>query len=326
MLKNNEAPNRNSWFVRIMSVVCACILWVYVMNEQNPITTKVYQVPLAAQNLSDDMVVKDLPDTVSVRVSGTRSQIAQLGEGDVKAFIDFTDAPKGRNTYNVQATTRMGEVTEITPSLIQLETDTVAEKTMAVEPRIVGVPNSGVTVSQMDLSPTQVTIRGASGRISQVDKVMVMVDISHHDQNFTADATAVAVDKAGREMYDVKVVPAKVKAVVTIVRQLGTNDFPIKANLSGKLPDGVNLKEVKITPSSVRLTAEPKVLGGIKQILTAPIVLNNITSDVELKMPLQIPDQVLADQHSVLVEITLQNASDSRSQQESKNDDTDQNQ
>ena len=28
-----------------MSVVCACILWVYVMNEQNPITTKVYQVP-----------------------------------------------------------------------------------------------------------------------------------------------------------------------------------------------------------------------------------------------------------------------------------------
>ena len=54
----------------------------------------------------------------------------------------------------------------------------------------------------MDLNPTRVTIRGASGRISQVDKVMVMVDISHHDRNFTADAIAVAVDKAGREMYD----------------------------------------------------------------------------------------------------------------------------
>lgn len=317
MLKNNEAPNRNSWFVRIMSVVCACILWVYVMNEQNPITTKVYQVPLTAQNLSEDMVVKDLPETVSVRVSGTRSQIAQLGEGDVKAFIDFTDAPKGRNSYNVQASTRLGEVTEITPSLIQLETDSVSEKTMNVEARIVGVPNSGITVSQMDMTPTQVTIRGASGRISQVDKVLVMVDISHHDRNFTTDATAVAVDKTGREMYDVKVVPSKVKTVVTIVRQLGTNDFPIKANMSGKLPDGISLKQVKITPNSVRLTAEPKVLGGIKEIQTAPIVLNNITSDVELKMPLQIPDQVLADQHSVIVEITLQKGS---GQQENKND------
>ena len=158
----------------------------------------------------------------------------------------------------------------------------------------------------MDLAPTQVTIKGASGRISQVDKVLVMVDISHHDRNFSAEATAVAVDRTGREMYDVKVVPGKIKTTVTIVRQLGTNDFPIKANMSGKLPDGVSIKNVKITPDSVRLTAEPKVLGGIREILTAPIVLNNITSDVELKMPLQIPDQVLADQHSVIVEITLQ--------------------
>ena len=304
MVKDNQTPNRNSWLVRIMSVVCACILWVYVMNEQNPITTKTFQVPLTAQNLAEDMVVKDLPETVNVKVSGTRSQIAVLREGDIKAFIDFTDAPKGRNTYNVQASVRLGEVAEVTPSLLQLETDSLAEKTMTLEPRIVGVPNSGVTVSQMDLAPTQVTIKGASGRISQVDKVLVMVDISHHDRNFSAEATAVAVDRTGREMYDVKVVPGKIKTTVTIVRQLGTNDFPVKANMSGKLP--VSIKNVKITPDSVRLTAEPKVLGGIREILTAPIVLNNITSDVELKMPLQIPDQVLADQHSVIVEITLQ--------------------
>lgn len=306
MVKNNQNPNRNSWLMRIMSVVCACILWVYVMNEQNPITTKTFQVPLTAQNLAEDMVVKDLPETASVKVSGTRSQIAVLREGDIKAFIDFTDAPKGRNTYNVQATVKVGEVAEVNPSLLQLETDSLAEKTMTLEPRIVGVPNSGVTVSQMDLAPTKVTIKGASGRISQVDKVLVMVDISHHDRNFSTEATAVAVDRTGREMYDVKVVPGKIKTTVTIVRQLGTNDFPVKANMSGKLPDGVTIKSVKITPESVRLTAEPKVLGGIREILTAPIVLNNITSDVELKMPLQIPDQVLADQHSVIVEITLQ--------------------
>ena len=165
MVKNNQNPNRNSWLMRIMSVVCACILWVYVMNEQNPITTKTFQVPLTAQNLAEDMVVKDLPETVSVKVSGTRSQIAVLREGDIKAFIDFTDAPKGRNTYNVQATVKVGEVAEVNPSLLQLETDSLAEKTMTLEPRIVGVPNSGVTVSQMDLAPTKVTIKGASGRI-----------------------------------------------------------------------------------------------------------------------------------------------------------------
>lgn len=293
------------WMTWLMCVLCALVLWVYVMNEQNPITTKIFRVPLKAENLAEDMVVKDMPETVNVKISGTRSQIAALREGDIQAYVDFSDAPKGQNGYNVQARTRMGEVAEISPSVLQLETDALTEKAFTVEPRIVGVPNSGITVSQMALSPNQVTVKGASTRIAQVDKVIVMVDISNQDKNFTAEATTVAVDRTGREMYDVKVEPTKVTATVTVVRQLGTNNFPVKANMSGSLPAGTEIESIKITPSTVRLTAEPKVLGGIKEILTAPIVLDNVTSDVQLKMPLQIPDQVLADEHSVLVDITL---------------------
>ena len=176
---------------------------------------------------------------------------------------------------------------------------------MKLEARIVGVPHSGITVSRMDLNPLQVKISGAEERINQVAKVLVMVDISNHDKNFETDATAVAVDQLGREMYDVKVTPSKVSTTVTIVRQLGTNDFPIKADLSGKLPSGITLVGTKITPQTVRLTADPKVLGELKEIKTAPIVLDNITSNVELNMPLQIPDKVLADTHNVIVEITV---------------------
>lgn len=307
---SSKHPTRNSWLARIMCVIVASILWVYVMNEQNPITTRSFTVPLQTVHLQDDMLVKDLPETVNVRVSGTRSQIAALRTADVKAFIDFEGASKGRNIYRVTAQVKNGEVIEITPSLLQLEIDTQVSKEMKLEARIVGVPHSGITVSRMDLNPLQVKISGAEERINQVAKVLVMVDISNHDKNFETDATAVAVDQLGREMYDVKVTPSKVSTTVTIVRQLGTNDFPIKADLSGKLPSGITLVGTKITPQTVRLTADPKVLGELKEIKTAPIVLDNITSNVELNMPLQIPDKVLADTHNVIVEITVKNEKD----------------
>ena len=160
-----------------MAIVVACILWVYVMNEQNPITTRSFTVPLTALNLQENMMVKDLPDSVNVKVSGTRSQIASLRNSDVTAYIDFTDAPKGRSTYNVMASTRSGEITEISPSLLQLETDVMATKNAKIEARIVGVPHSGVTVSKMEMTPNTVTIRGAGERIDAVEKVIVMVDI-----------------------------------------------------------------------------------------------------------------------------------------------------
>lgn len=300
-----NSVRENPLIIKIMSLVIACALWVYVMNEQNPFTTRSFSVPLNSVNLAEDMVVKDLPNNVKIRVSGPRAQVSALSEERLQAFVDLSEAAKGRNTYAVQARSPVGEIVEISPSLLQLELDTLAEKTVTIEPRIVGVPNSGVTVGKMDLKPTSVTIRGASGRIAEVDKVIVLVDISDREKNFEDDAAVVALGKDGREMYDVKITPDKVHISVVVLKQLATNNFPIKANLSGSLPAGFEVESIKLSPETVKLTAEPSVLGNLTEIKTAPVVLDKITGDVELKTPLQLPDNILADTHNVIVDIKL---------------------
>jgi len=304
-MQRNNPSQHNSWIVRIMALFIACILWVYVMNEQNPMTVRTFNVPLSTSNLSDDRVVKDLPSNVNVKVNGPRGQVANMTEDAIIAFVDFTGAEKGRNTYNVQAKSSVGEVVEVSPPLLQLEVDEMAEEKMEIEPRIMGVPNSGVTVGKMDLSANQVTIQGASSRIAEVGKVVVLVDISNRDKNFEDDAAVVAINKDGREMYDVKVNPSKVHVSVVVLKQLGTNTVPIKPSLSGELPSGFAVQSIRVTPNMVKLTAEPSLLANIVEIKSAPIVLEKLTGDVELKVPLKIPDKVLADTHSTLVEIKL---------------------
>ena len=81
--------------------------------------------------------------------------------------------------------------------------------------------------------------------------------------------------------------------------------MPVKPSLSGELPSGFVVQSIRVTPNMVKLTAEPSLLANILEIKSAPIVLENITGDVELKVPLNIPDKVLADTHSTLVEIKL---------------------
>ncbi|MFA7069031.1 MAG: CdaR family protein, partial [Acidaminococcaceae bacterium] len=190
----------------------------------------------------------------------------------------------------------------------QLTLDTLGERVLEIEPRIVGVPNSGVTVGKMDLSPTKVTIKGASERIAEVGKVVVLVDISNKDKNFSDEAAVVAINKDGREMYDIKVEPSKVDVSVEVLKQLATKEFPIVADLSGKLPAGLMVDKIIVNPDVVKLTAEPHLLGKLSVIKTAPVVLDKLTEDVELKMPLNIPDKVLAETHNVLVEVKLKKA------------------
>ena len=155
-------------------------------------------------------IAHDLPETVKIKVSGPRSQVSAISENSLKAYVDFSGAVKGLGTYNVLGKTPLGEIIEISPNLLQLNLDTVGERVLEIEPRIVGVPNSGVTVGKMNLSPMKVTIQGASSRIAEVGKVVVLVDISNKDKNFEDDAAVVAVSKDGREMYDIKVEPSKV--------------------------------------------------------------------------------------------------------------------
>ena len=304
MLPKNSLHG-NVWFIRIMSVIVACVLWVYVMNEQNPFITRTFSVPVSTSNLSSNMVVNYLPENVKVKVSGPRSQLSALTDDSVQAYVDFTDAKAGKGLYIVQARSTFGEIVEIMPERIELEVDAVKEKKVEIEPRIVGVPNSGITVGKMELDPATVTLKGAGARVDTVSKVVVLVDISNKEKSFEDEATVVALNKDGREMYDVHIQPGKVKVSVVVVKQLGTNTVPIKADLSGSLPAGFQVASIKITPDKVKLTAEPRLLGNIQFIKMAPVVLDKITGDVELKMPLKIPDNVLADTHNAIVEIKI---------------------
>lgn len=303
MPSNNNKVN--SWTVRIIAFLVACGLWLYVMNEQNPLTNRTYTVALGKENLSSKMVVLDMPESVRVKISGPRAALSSLSEESIQAYVDFSTATKGRNMYNVRARSAVGDVIEISPSLLQLDVDEVSEKLVEVEPRIVGVPDSGITVGKLNVDPIRVTIKGAASKLANVDKVVVLVDISNKEKNFEEEDNVVVLGKDGRQMQNFVLMPAKVKVSAVVLKQLATANVPIKAELSGNLPTGFAVESVTLKPTSIKLTAEPKILGSISEIKTAPVVLDKLTGDVEVEMPLSIPDKVLAEQHSVVVSIKL---------------------
>jgi YbbR domain-containing protein len=301
-----ESEQRNKWVVRIFAFLTACALWLYVMNEQNPVIERSFTVPLTKTNLAENMVVNNIPETVIVKVKGTRTVISSAREKDILAYIDFSNATKGRHGFDIMAKSTVGDIVEVSPKTIFLDLDTISERTMDVEARIVGIPGSGVTVGKLELDPVKVTVSGASNRLANALKVIALVDITGKDKNFEdyANLTAIAID--GSEMYDLNVQPNKVQIKALMLKQLVTIELPVKPVMSGVLKKGYTISVVKTVPEKVKLTADPAVLAGLSEIKTAPILLDNIEDDVEMQMPLNLPDKVLAETHSVLVKIQLE--------------------
>ena len=71
---NSRLPKKNLT-AKIIALIMAIILWVYVMNEQNPPVETSMDTPLEVRNLSTSVIAVDIPETVRVKVRGPRTLI-----------------------------------------------------------------------------------------------------------------------------------------------------------------------------------------------------------------------------------------------------------
>ena len=67
---------KENLFARIICLLVACGLWVYVMTDQNPIVERSVEVRLQQTNLPQNMMVFNAPDKILVKVRGSRTQVS----------------------------------------------------------------------------------------------------------------------------------------------------------------------------------------------------------------------------------------------------------
>lgn len=183
-MKNKNGGERDIWIARIACVVLACCLWLYVMSEQNPIMERDFIVGLSQRNLTEGMLVFNMPEKVSVRVRGPRTTLANLAPDSIAAQVNLNKLTVGTHTVVVSASFAKGEVVEVSPRTVSLFIDVSKEKIVPAVVKTLGKPATDVAVAKQVLIPSEVKIRGAATRLDVVDKIVVPVDVGGAERRF----------------------------------------------------------------------------------------------------------------------------------------------
>ena len=75
------------WLPKIFCLIAACALWVYVMNEQNPMVENTYTVPVEVRNLDRSLVATNVPLKVKAKIRMPRSDMVYMRSDNIKAFL-----------------------------------------------------------------------------------------------------------------------------------------------------------------------------------------------------------------------------------------------
>lgn len=295
---------------RIICLLIACAMWVYVMTDQNPIVERSVEVHLQENNLPNNMMVFNAPEKILVRVRGSRTQVmADNLDKQISASINLKNITEGQQSLPITVTYAGGEVVTVTPKEVSIYVDTVSEKKVPVTTRIVGAVSSDMTIGTSVITPPEVTLRGATHRIDKVNKVVAPIDVTDHTGSFEAESDLVAVSDDGYDIPNMRIIPERVMVQATMVSQMLSTNVPVKLVMTGELPKGIVVTKTEILPESIRITAPPSVLKELKEVKTKPMDISKLDGSVVSAVELDLPEKIIPELRTVQVRISVERQS-----------------
>ena len=309
MLRKLTKRITNNFGLKVLAVVFAIVIWLVVVNIEDPEKTKGFTIPVTIENsdyLTDMGKTYDIlnnSDKISFTVTGKRSIIEELSDSDFTAVANMENVNDELTTVPVSvAASRYSGQIEINKRDATLK---ISVENLKTEKYAVKV----VTKETATADPKKVTITGPESVLSQIATVEAIVDVSGVGEDMATNSKVVLLDEAGNEISQDRLTLNRTSVAVDVKITMGKS-VPLKFTTNGTPADGYRYEKAECSVSSVKLVGSSEALAGISEleISGSQMSIAGATSDVTAGVDLTkfLPDGVeLASDQQKQINVTL---------------------
>ena len=307
---------------KILALVFAFILWLVVVNVQNPASTRTFtNIPVTIINEEsvldgDHIYTIQSGDTVSITVSGTRTVLSELSASDFVAEADFSSlsitnaAPitvslsSEKSRYANQI-----DITLKTKSMV-INIENIVSKTVPVEVLYEGTKPDDLEIDEVTVNPEKVTVNVPETMADSVSKAAVTVNYEDVVPGKVMTLTTKVLDTDGKEIALENGVSVSDETVDVDIETYVEQEVSIKADYFGTPAEGYSVSGVTVSQQTVKLRGPKDVLSELEgiEIPKSQLNVSNKTSDVSAVVDITdyLPTHVkLADGEKSEVTVTV---------------------
>ncbi|MGE4283564.1 MAG: YbbR-like domain-containing protein [Clostridia bacterium] len=284
--------------LKIISGLIAVILWLYVVNVQNPekeVTLKDIPIAITGTEFIDEaglFMLSEVADTVTLKIKGKTKDLAGLNEQSFKAIADLRGLNRtGDHSVSIQLDSAVEGITilERKPYYINVKLDKIMEiqKTVEVVPK--GMVKEPYMTFAPQVTPNIVSLRGPSTIISTIDSLKVSVDLTGQTKNVIAKPKYEIYNKAGEKITSTHIV-REVDTVQVVYPIMKVKEVAVTPQLTGSLAENYLIAKTEVIPSIIKIAGKDEIVDGINQVFTDSIDINNFDEDMDVEVPLIVPE------------------------------------
>lgn len=290
----------NPWFLRIISLALAILLFVSVKSEiennnMNTTGTSVdilRDIPLEVYYDDENSVVTGVPKTVNVSIEGP-STIVQSAKvmKDYKVFVDLREVTFGEHKVTISTENFSNKLkVRVDPVYV----DVVIEELVSQEFNVDLDMNESLLadnyiVKSYDVEPKKVVITGAKSIINSIGYVKATIERNQGiNKSFEQEARVRVLDSDLNKL-DVVVEPKAVQVKVKVEEY--SKEVPVALVQKGTPKEGVTIKKLSTDVEKIKLYGARTVLDKIDQF-QVDVDVNKIEVPGNFDLKLAVPEGV----------------------------------
>ena len=277
--------------IKIISLLSAVVLWLYVMTVVDPQGTKLFEnVPITISNMSDlsDRDLQIYPEkelTMDIYITGKLSNIQKVKKEDIHIYGKIEKPIEGNNQVYLTANVPSSVSPELKSTITTTTLDKIIKVNKPITLNIIGKSKDNIDKDGINMDIENVSVLGPRTLVNQVDKVIAILDTGSKVDDFKDKLMLTPVNLKGEKVEGVVLSKSEVNANVKL---LGEKTIPIDV----KLQEGSESLKYYLSQDTVTIKGKREIVDVIDSIATKPIDLTDISSDASKEVQLEIPEGI----------------------------------
>ncbi len=293
---------KNNTKIKIISLLSALVLWLYVMEVVDPDETKLFEnIPVTITNMNElrenDLVIYPNTEITSdINFSGKLSKLKKIKKENIHIDGQIKNPIEGKNEIYLTASAP-GQITHDIKDNLQIVTlEKLVTEKKAVEIKV----QDRSKIDQISKDKKNISVSGPRSLVKEVKSVVGILDVGSNTNDFSNQVSLMPVDKKGNEVAGVELEQSSIAVNVTLLKE---KKVPIKL----KFNEEINLKDYTLSQESVTIKGKKDVVDKTESIETQSVDINEVANGVSKDIYLNIPEGLEAETKYITIKLNTIN-------------------
>ncbi len=308
--------------LKIMSVAIAIVVWLIVVNIDNPVGTNYYTITdvelinkeyvESSDTIGKMCMPEENQDSVKVAITASKKVRDRIRLSDITAVADLqqavsldTDPVMVPITVTCSAAGVLPSDIKVTPQNLTVNLDEKETQEFVVNVSKGDTkPGKDYEVGSLTASPEKIRITGPKTLVNKIDKVNATIALDGNTEDYTQEVNLTIYDKNQETLSESEMNSLRIennaKVVVTAKLWKIRTGVKIAAGYIGTPASGYQVGSVKTVPDTISVAGNAEGLESLSEndnVITIPadrIDISGESKDVERKISLKnlLPDNV----------------------------------